>query len=109
MIRHVVMWELHDPANAASFRNALLPCAHLVEGQRGFEVAVRSSALPASVHVCLIATFDDADALRRYQQHPVHQAVSERVAPLRKARHLLDYEVSDEAHTVEAAELNLVV
>ena len=108
MIRHVVMWELHDPANAASFRNALLPCAQLVEGQRGYEVAVRSSA-PASVHVCLIATFDDADALHRYQQHPVHQVITERIGPLRKTRHLLDYEVSDEAHTVEAAELSLVV
>jgi quinol monooxygenase YgiN len=109
MIRHVVLWELHDPANAASFRNALLSCAQLVEGQRGYEVAVRSSTLPASVHVCLIATFDDADALKRYQQHPVHQAVSERIGPLRKARHLLDYEVSDEAHTVEATALSLVV
>jgi quinol monooxygenase YgiN len=109
MIRHVVMWELHDPATAAPFRDALLPCAQLVEGQRGYEVAVRSSTLPASVHVCLIATFDDADALKRYQQHPVHQAVSERIGPLRKARHLLDYEVSDEAHTVEATALSLVV
>lgn len=109
MIRHVVMWELHDPANAESFRNALLPCARLVEGQRGFEVAVRGRTLPASVHVCLIATFDDADALQRYQAHPVHQHVSERIGPLRKVRHLLDYEVADEAHTVEAAELSLVV
>jgi len=109
MIRHVVMWELHDPANAASFRNALLPCARLVEGQRGYEVAVRSGGLPASVHVCLVATFDDTEALRRYQQHPVHQAVTERIGPLRKTRHLLDYELSDKAHTVEAAELSLVV
>jgi quinol monooxygenase YgiN len=109
MIRHVVMWELHDPANAESFRNALLPCAQLVEGQRGYEVAVRSTGLPASAHVCLIATFDDADALKRYQDHARHKAVSERIAPLRKARHLMDYEVSDEAHTVEAMELSLVV
>jgi len=109
MIRHVVMWELHDPAHAESFRNALLPCARLVEGQRGYEVALRSSTLPASVHVCLIATFDDAEALRRYQQHPVHQAITERIGPLRKARHLLDYQVADEAHTVEATELRLVV
>ena len=65
MIRHVVMWELHDAANAESFRNALLPCAQLVEGQRGYEVAVRSAGLPASVHVCLIATFDE---LRARQQ-----------------------------------------
>jgi quinol monooxygenase YgiN len=109
MIRHVVMWELHDPANAESFRNALLPCAQLVEGQRGYEVAVRSTGLPASAHVCLIATFDDAGALKRYQDHARHKAVSERIAPLRKARHLMDYEVSDEAHTVEATELSLVV
>jgi quinol monooxygenase YgiN len=109
MIRHVVMWELHDPANAESFRNALLTCARLVEGQRGYEVALRSAGLPASVHVCLIATFDDADALKRYQAHAVHQAVSDRIGPLRKARHLLDYAVADEAHTVEAAELSLVV
>jgi len=109
MIRHVVMWELHDPANAKSFRTALLSCAHLVEGQRGFEVALASGALPASVHVCLIATFDDALALKHYQEHPVHKAVSERIGPLRKARHLLDYELADEAHTVEAAELSLVV
>jgi hypothetical protein len=61
------------------------------------------------VHVCLIATFDDAEALERYQAHPVHQAVSARIGPLRKARHLLDYELSDEAHTVDAAELSLVV
>ena len=69
----------------------------------------RSVGLPASVHVCLIATFDDAEALKRYQAHPVHQAVTERIGPLRKARHLLDYAVSDEAHTVDAAELSLVV
>jgi quinol monooxygenase YgiN len=109
MIRHVVMWELHDPANAESFRNALLPCAHLVEGQRGYEVAVRSTGLPASVHVCLIATFDDAQALHQYQEHPIHKAVTERIGPLRKARHILDYELSDEAHTGEAMELSLVV
>ena len=32
MIRHVVMWELHDPAQAPAFRTALLPCARLVAG-----------------------------------------------------------------------------
>jgi hypothetical protein len=102
MIRHVVMWELHDPADAESFRDALLTCARLVAGQRGYEVALRSAALPASVHVCLIATFDDAAALERYQRHPAHQAVSARIGPLRKARHLLDYEVADEARAADA-------
>jgi len=93
MIRHVVMWELHDRARAGEVRDALATCAGLVDGQRGYELAVSSQALPASVDVCLIATFDDADALQRYQQHPTHRAVSARIAPLRRQRHVLDYVV----------------
>ena len=111
MIRHVVMWELHDPAQASAFRDALLPCARLVSGMRSYEVAIHSDTLPSSVHVCLIATFDDADALRRYQDHPLHREVSHRIGPLRKQRHLLDYEVAGDRHTTAAAapELSLVV
>jgi quinol monooxygenase YgiN len=95
MIRHVVMWELHDPARAGEFRDALASCAALVDGMCGYEVAMRSDRLPASVDVCLIATFDDADALRRYQEHPTHRAVSLRIAPLRRQRHVIDYAVED--------------
>jgi len=91
VIRHVVMWELHDSACAAECRDALASCAGLVDGMRGYEVAIRADGLSAAVDVCLIATFDDADALRRYQEHPHHRAVSARIAPLRKARHVLDY------------------
>lgn len=110
MIRHVVMWELHDPANAAAFRDALLPCAHLVDGVLGFEVAVRSAALPASAHVCLVATFEDAQALQRYQDHATHRAVSQRIGPLRKQRHVFDYEVdTDPAAARAAPDLGLVV
>ena len=93
MIRHVVMWELHDPAQAGAFRDALAACNHLVDGMRGYELAAKSASLPASVDVCLIATFDDADALQRYQQHPTHRAISARIAPLRKQRHVLDFEI----------------
>jgi quinol monooxygenase YgiN len=110
MIRHVVMWELHDPAQAPVFRDALLPCAKLVAGMRGYEVAIKSDTLPASVHVCLIASFDDADALQRYQDHPLHQQVVRRIGPLRKLRHILDYEVAAEPRAAAAApELSLVV
>jgi len=97
MIRHVVMWELHDPARAGEFRDALARCAGLVDGMRGYEVAMRSDLLPASVDLCLVAAFDDADALRRYQEHPMHRAVSQRIAPLRRQRHVLDYVVDDAA------------
>ena len=94
MIRHVVMWELHDPAQARAFCDALAPCAQVIDGMRSYEVATKSSALTGSVDVCLIATFDDAHALQRYQNHPLHQEISRRIAPLRKQRHVLDFEVA---------------
>ncbi len=93
MIRHVVLWELHDPADAAAFCEALDTCRALVPGQRGWELARRGGTLPASVDVCLIASFDDAAALEAYQHHPVHQAVSAGLTPLRRARHVIDFEV----------------
>ena len=102
MIRHVVMWELHDPSQARAFGDALAQCAQLVDGMRGYEVATRTGTLPASADVCLIATFDDTDALQRYQNHLVHQEVSRRIAPWRKARHILDFEVAALAVAADA-------
>jgi len=40
-----------------------------------------------------VSRCDDADALRQYQQHLRHLEVSQRIAALRKRRHVLDYEV----------------
>jgi len=94
MIRHVVMWELNDAAQAQAFCGVMSECRSLVAGMRGFELATRCANLPASVDVCLIATFDDAHALRAYQNHPVHLAVSQRLAPMRRQRHVLDFEVN---------------
>ena len=102
MIRHVVMWELHDSAQAQTFGDALAPCAQLVAGMRSYEVATKSDALPGSVDVCLIATFDDAHALQRYQNHPLHQEIRRRIAPLRKQRHILDFEVPGDATMADA-------
>lgn len=96
MIRHVVLWELHDATQAVAFRDAMAECRSLVIGQRSFELGIKQAGLPASADVCLIATFDDADALRRYQQHPTHLAVSQRIAPWRRQRHVLDFEVSED-------------
>lgn len=90
---HTVLWTLHDPARAGDFRAELLRCRALVPGLRRFDVGVRGAGLPASVDVALVAWFDDAAALAAYQDHPTHQAVSERIAPWRRERHILDFEL----------------
>jgi len=95
VIRHVVLWELHDPADAPSFSEALRSCARIVPGTLGFDVATRSDRLAATADVCLVATFADAEALRAYETHPQHRQISERLRPLRRARQVFDYLVAD--------------
>lgn len=95
MIRHVVLWELHDPRDAPRFAACLRRCAGIVPGMLGFEVAVRNAAWRgASADVCLIATFVDADALQAYERHALHREVSAELAPLRRGRHVADVFVS---------------
>ena len=97
MIRHVVLWELHDPRDAPQFAQRLRGCAGIVPGMLGFEVATRDGALHATADVCLVATFADADALHVYEQHPLHRAVSAELAALRKGRHVFDFAVDHPA------------
>ena len=94
MIRHVVMWTLKDPADAAHFKARLDSCQRLTEGMLAYEVSLRAEGLEANVDVMLFAEFTDAAALAAYQQHPHHQAVSAEIGRLRSTRHVLDVEVA---------------
>lgn len=91
MIRHVVMWKLRDPADAARFKALLDSCRGLVPGMIDFDVATRSAALDANCDVVLVSTFADAAALAAYQDHPAHRSVSAELGPLRETRSVLDY------------------
>ncbi len=91
-IRHLVMWTLRNPADAATFKAELDSCIGLVPGMLRFHVATRRGGLEANVDVLLDSTFADAAALETYQTHPHHKAVSARLGALRTSRHVLDYE-----------------
>jgi quinol monooxygenase YgiN len=90
-IRHVVIWTLHDPADAAAFKAELDSCAGLVAGMREFEVGIRDATLEANADVVLVSLFDDETALAAYQNHPHHQGVSARIGVLRSERRVVDY------------------
>lgn len=95
MIRHVVMWKLHDPADAPAFKALLDGCRTLVPGIVEFEVGLRTEGFDAIADVVLISTFTDAAALDAYQNHPQHKAVSAQVGPMRESRLMLDYPLPD--------------
>jgi len=92
MIRHLVMWTLKDAADAPRFKTELDSCIGLVAGMHSFHVALRTEGLESNVDVLLDSTFVDAAALDAYQNHPHHQAVSARIGPLRRTRHVMDYQ-----------------
>lgn len=90
-IRHLVMWTLKNPQDAAAFKAELDSCVDLVTGMLHFHVALKQDGLEANVDILLDSTFAVAAALAAYQTHPHHQAVSARLGPLRNTRHVMDY------------------
>ena len=94
MIRHIVMWSLHDPADAPRFKVLLDSCAGLVPGIVEFDVGTRQPALDANIDVVLVSTFTDAAQLDAYQNHPHHKEVGAQLGTLRASRHVLDYAVA---------------
>ena len=94
MIKHIVMWKLTDPANAARFKAELDTCKGLVPGMRTFEVATRTEDLEANVDVILNSAFDDKASLEAYLVHPQHKKVTGVLGQLRESRHVLDYEIN---------------
>ena len=93
MIRHIVMWKLHNPRDAPHFKAQLDTCLNLVPGMQTFEVAIRTPALEANCDVVLYSKFTDAAALAAYQNHPHHQQISAGLSPLSIKRNVLDHDL----------------
>ena len=98
MIKHIVLWKLKNPLDAASFKAQLDTCQALVPGMLQFEVAIRTPLLEANCDVVLYSIFSDAGALQAYQQHPHHQAISSALGALRDTRSVIDYEITGDNH-----------
>ena len=92
MVKHIVMWTLKNPADAANFKTQLDSCRNVVSGMGVFEVTTKTAALAGSCDVVLYCEFDSAAALAAYQVHPHHQAVAAALGLLRQSRVDMDYE-----------------
>ena len=91
MIKHIVMWQFHDPASANKFKELLDSCQTVVPGILEWDVGIRHPKLEANVDVVLVSTFADKASLDAYQEHPHHLAVKGELAKLRSSRTVLDY------------------
>ena len=99
MIKHIVMWKFKDSAhgndrasNARMAKERLESLRGRIPGLLAIEVGVDVSATANSCDVVLYTEFADADALKVYQAHPLHQAVVPFVAEAASERRVVDYE-----------------
>ncbi len=98
MIRHIVMWNLHEQAEGADksanlqkAKALLLSCARVVPGIRNFEVAIATPGMDCTNDLVLHMLVDDAQVLAAYQNHPDHLAIKAFMKAVGKERRCMDY------------------
>ncbi|MGC9560573.1 Dabb family protein [Brachymonas sp.] len=91
MIKHIVIWTLHNPADAPEVQRLLEGCRHLLPGIVTLEAGIRTEGLEANADVVLYSVFDTRETLDAYQVHPAHMAVKARIKELAAGRVVLDY------------------
>lgn len=95
MIHHVVLFRLRDGVDEVVIRDlmahfAALPAA--IEEIESLDVQRDIVGRPVSCHFGLVSRFASMNALRAYQQHPLHVAAFERVKQYLDHMLALDYE-----------------
>jgi len=98
MLKHIVMWEFLDQAegkskqeNMAWVRQALLDLQPRVPELISIEIGQDIGVGRDAYDMCLITTFEDAQALDRYQHHPEHKVISAYVSKVRSGRACVDF------------------
>lgn len=101
MIKHIVMWRLHDSAqgndkktNAKLIKEKLESLRGKMPGVLAIEVGLDFSESSDSSDIVLYSEFESREALDLYQAHPLHKEVMPFVMASRCERRLVDYEVS---------------
>ena len=94
MIRHVIMWKFREgeEENMHRFLNGLKALDGVIPEIRRMEVGVNVLE-KNNYDACLIADFDDLEALERYKNDPRHVAVSTLCKSIRESRGAIDYEL----------------
>ena len=93
MIRHVVFFSAANPDDVERVREGLMMLAQIPHA-RHFEVGRNLQSDPiagARVDLVVYAEFEDEAALAAYKAHPIYDACTARVRPLRELRIAADF------------------
>ncbi len=93
MVKHIVMWTLHDKSDALKVKTTLEALKDKVPSIIDIEVGIDFSHTDSSADVVLNSTFKTRDDLAAYQAHPDHQAVFPMMKEVTSSRKVVDYEM----------------
>lgn len=100
MIKHIVMWRLHEFAegsskaeNARKLKEYLLALKENIPQIQQIEVGINiTGGDPNAADVVLYSEFESIEALQIYQKHPGHQKVVQFLNKVRSEKRVADYE-----------------
>jgi hypothetical protein len=99
VIRHVVIWRFKDEAkrggrlhNLDLIRESVNSMRRAVPGLLRLDLGVNQTALPDAADLMLYSEFESWEALRDYEEHPLHYELRALIGPLRLERRVVDYE-----------------
>lgn len=100
MIRHVVLWRLTDALRShpedldmAGLQRSVAAMREGVPGLLRADIAQVREPGADAVDLAFFSEFDSWQALRTYEDHPLHLQFRRLVGPLRVERRVADYEV----------------
>ncbi len=97
MIKHIVMFNFNDAEGRTAKENAeiakeiILGLDGKVPSLKSIEVGLNEVASNGAQDLVLIATFDDLDGLKEYDQHPEHQVAVRHIKATGYERHAVDF------------------
>lgn len=94
MVKHVVMWRLHEnsPQNRLQIKDLLHSLAGRIDGLETLETGENISPVEPAYDLVLITTHTSREALEKYRKHPEHVAVAERIKKITRERAVVDFE-----------------
>lgn len=95
MLKHIVFFKFKQDVPDADISNleqklAALPA--LIPEIKGYEFGRDIIHSERSFDFALVSAFDDLDALKRYQMHPAHVEVLNKVRTMCERIHAVDFE-----------------
>jgi hypothetical protein len=95
MMRHVAVftWKAGTTAEQVqAFAEGLAALPTDIPEIRTYQFGPDAGLAPGNGDFALVADFDDGDAWRAYQDHPIHRRfIEERARPIVEARHAVQY------------------